>query len=41
MCQKVKEVLHVLGDVAHDAFEDAKDAAIVYRRLTEMLPQAY
>jgi DNA polymerase III epsilon subunit-like protein len=37
----VKEVLNVIGDVTHDAFEDAKDAAIVYRRLTEMLPQAY
>ena len=38
--QKVKEVLHVLGDVTHDAFEDAKDAATVYRRLTEILTQA-
>ena len=38
--QKVKEVLNVMGDVTHNAFEDAKDAATVYRRLTEILTQA-
>ena len=38
--QKIKEVLNVIGDVTHNAFEDAKDAATVYRRLTEILTQA-
>lgn len=33
----LKDALDVAGEVSHRAFEDAKDAAAVYRRLTEML----
>jgi len=36
----VKEILGIDGDVRHNAFEDAKDTALVYRRLTELLTQA-
>ncbi len=36
----VKEVLGLDGDVQHNAFEDAKDTAFAYRRLTEILTQS-
>ncbi|MDD4817452.1 MAG: 3'-5' exonuclease [Victivallaceae bacterium] len=36
----LKDALNVAGEVTHHAVEDAKDAATVYRRLTEMLTQA-
>ncbi len=36
----VKEVLGFDGDIQHNALEDAKDAALVYRRLTELLTKA-
>ena len=38
--QALKDALNIDGDVQHNAFEDAKDAAAVYRRLTEMLTQS-
>ena len=36
----VKDGLGLDGEIQHNAFEDAKDAALVYRRLTEMLTQS-
>ena len=33
----VKETLGIVGDVSHSAFEDAKDAAAVYRKMLKML----
>ena len=33
----VKETLGIVGDVSHSAFEDAKDAAAVYRKMLRML----
>jgi len=38
--QALKDALNIVGDVQHNAFEDAKDAATVYRRLTEILTQS-
>jgi len=35
----LKEALNISGEVSHNAFEDAKDSATVYRKLTEMLTQ--
>ena len=36
----VKDVLNIPGESCHRAVEDAKDAAHVYRKLTELLTQA-
>ncbi len=36
----VKEGLGLDDEIQHNALEDAKDAALVYRRLTEMLTQS-
>lgn len=36
----LKDVLNISGDVCHRAVEDAKDAAHVYRKLTEILTQS-
>ena len=36
----VKEVLNISGESCHRAVEDAKDAAHVYRKLTELLTQS-
>lgn len=36
----VKEGLCLDGEIQHNALEDAKDAAIVYRKLTELLTQS-
>ena len=33
----VKETLGIVGEVNHSAFEDAKDAAAVYRKMLKML----
>lgn len=36
----LKDALDIAGEVSHRSFEDAKDAAAVYRRLTEMLTES-
>ena len=33
----VKDALGIMGEVNHSAFEDAKDAALVYRKMLKML----
>ena len=37
----VKENLGIVGEVTHNAFEDAKDAALVYRRLINLMTLAW
>ena len=37
----VKENLGIMGEVNHRAFEDAKDAALVYRRLINLMTLAW
>jgi len=37
----LKESLGIFGDVTHQAFEDAKDAAAVYQRLTGLVTLAW
>ncbi len=36
----VKKVLGLDGEIQHKTFEDAKNAAMVYRQLTELSTQA-
>ena len=36
----VKDALGIMGEVNHSAFEDAKDAALVYRRLINLMTLA-
>jgi len=33
----LKDALGIMGDVQHNAFEDAKDAALVYRKLLNLI----
>jgi len=37
----VKDALGIVGEVSHSAFEDAKDAALIYRRLINLMTLAW